>query len=75
MVADSTGFSTGPHTHIGLYRVDYDGKRIDVARHADDAAGSFAPNLFFTLRYAVDVADVGTLMKSALRYMKYLSGL
>ena len=74
MIADSTGFSTGPHTHMGLYRVDFNGKKMEWL-DTNEANGSFAPNLFFTLRYAVDVADLGTHIKSGMRLIKYYSGL
>ena len=71
MIADNTGFSTGLHTHIGLYRVEYDGlncTKIDK----NEAEGSFDPSLFFTNSYAVYNANTATLIKSGLRYFNYL---
>lgn len=70
-IANNTGFSTGPHTHFGIYRVDYDGK--DVTKlDTNDAEGSFDPSLFWSGAYAVDQATFGTLVKSTLRYYNYL---
>lgn len=73
MIADNTGFSTGPHTHIGLYRVNYDGKRITYL-DKNDATGSYDPYLFFTKQYAVDVSTLATNLKSGMRYFAYLLG-
>jgi hypothetical protein len=74
MIADNTGFSTGPHTHMGLYRVDWDGKLMTYLDQ-NEANGSYDPEPFFTKHYAVDVADVGALVTSGLRYCKYISGI
>lgn len=74
MVADNTGFSTGPHTHIGLYRVEWDGK-IMTFLDTNESNGSYDPALFFTDKFAVDLATLGTLMKSSWRYYQYLMGL
>lgn len=74
MVSDNTGFSTGEHTHMGLYRVDYNDiwyTRLDE----NDATGSFDPSLFFNGIYAVDQADVATLIKSNMKYYQYKLGL
>lgn len=74
MEADNTGFSTGRHTHMGLYRVDYNGTwftKLDT----NEATGSYNPELFFTGEFAVDKASVGTLVKSGLRHYQYLLGL
>lgn len=73
MIADNTGFSTGPHTHFGLYRVDYDSMRINYL-DKNEANGSFEPSLFFTGSYAVDKATTGILVKSGFRYLAYLLG-
>lgn len=70
MIADNTGFSTGLHTHIGMYRIEYDGTNIKYIDH-NHANGSFSPELFFTGKYAVDVCSPLTLWKSVLRYAKY----
>lgn len=73
-VSDNTGFSTGEHTHLGLYRVDYNGTwftKLDT----NEATGSYDPSSFFCGLYAVDQADTSTLIKSALRYYQYKIGL
>lgn len=74
MIADNTGFSTGLHTHMGLYRVGYDGIRVTNYYDINEANGSFDPALFFTGSYAVDEADLKTLIRSTMRYYKYLLG-
>ena len=71
-IADNTGFSTGVHTHMGLYRTKYNGMRITNYYDVNDANGSFDPALFFTGEYAVDKASLPTLVKSGLRYYNYL---
>lgn len=71
MASDNTGFSTGEHTHMGLYRVDYNGTwftKLDV----NEATGSFNPALFFTSEYAVDQPSTATLIKNNLRYYQYV---
>lgn len=71
MIADNTGFSTGLHTHIGLYRTDSLGRKLDT----NDAKGSYNPELFFTKKYAADLATWPTHIMSNLRYYTYvLSG-
>lgn len=70
LIADNTGFSTGIHTHMGLYRLDENLNKIDT----NEATGSFDPMLFFTKRYAVDLATAATLIKSAKRYVAYFLG-
>jgi hypothetical protein len=71
MIADNTGFSTGLHTHMGLYRVEYTNATIHILDQ-NDAEGSFDPSLFFTGTYAVDEASYATLFTSELRYFKYV---
>lgn len=71
MIADNTGFSTGLHTHMGLYRVEYTNATIHELDQ-NDAEGSFDPSLFFTGSFAVDQASYATLLKSELRYFKYV---
>lgn len=73
MIADNTGFSTGPHTHIGLYRIEYD-EHSGVITWIDsnEANGSFSPHLFLQDEFAVDKADMNTLVKSGMRYVQYL---
>jgi murein DD-endopeptidase MepM/ murein hydrolase activator NlpD len=70
MIADNTSFSTGLHTHFGVYRVDGSGNKLDQ----NEATGSFDPSLFFTNEYAVDLAALPTLIISNLRYYKYRLG-
>lgn len=74
MMGDNTGFSTGLHTHIGLYRVDYDGKKITYLDQ-NDATNSYDPQLHLSPQFAVDLADFSTLVRSGLRLMKYYVGL
>lgn len=74
MIADNTGFSTGIHTHMGLYRVNYMNASI-LKLDQNDAEGSFDPSLFFTNEYAVDKATTSALVKSGLRYVQYKLGL
>jgi murein DD-endopeptidase MepM/ murein hydrolase activator NlpD len=71
MIADNTGFSTGPHTHMGMYRVGDDGNKIDN----NEALGSFDPSLFFIGDFAADQATLATLIKSNWRYYQYRMGL
>ena len=71
MIADNTGFSTGPHTHFGLYRINWDGKTIGFADN-NDANGSYNPGEFFTGEFAIDKAILGTYMTNGLRYYKYM---
>ncbi len=70
MIADNTGFSTGLHTHLGVYRLDDNGAKIDT----NEANGSFDPALFFTNEYAIDVASLSTLVTSGLRLARYYIG-
>lgn len=74
MIADSTGFSTGPHTHIGLYRVQKNGASW-IFIDQNDANGSYNPADFFTNKYAVDMATYDTLLAGGLLYYRYLMGL
>lgn len=74
MVADSTGFSTGPHTHMGLYRMRKNGGSMTYI-DKNEATGSFNPALFFTEKYAVDEATLPTLITSVMRYYQYRMGL
>ena len=71
MIADNTGFSTGPHTHFGMYRVKLE-KGAWIFVDKNNANGSFDPTLFSTGAYAIDKATVGTLIQSGLRYLSYL---
>lgn len=71
MMADNTGFSTGPHTHLGLYRLNDDFTKMDN----NDSTGSFNPELYFTRTFAIDEATMPTLAKSTARYISYLVGI
>jgi hypothetical protein len=42
MIANNTGFSTGPHTHVGMYRLNKKMKFID----SNKARHSFNPSIF-----------------------------
>lgn len=75
MIADNTGFSTGIHTHMGLYRVGYNGIKITNYFDINQANGSFSPELFFTGEYAINKATLSTLIKSNWRYYQYVLGL
>jgi murein DD-endopeptidase MepM/ murein hydrolase activator NlpD len=68
MIANNTGFSTGPHTHLGMYRLNKQFKKLDT----NEATGSYDPALFFSGEFAIDKATIGTLIKSGLRYYQYL---
>ena len=70
-VGDNTGFSTGPHSHIGGYRVDAKGRDLDK----NDASNSFDIEPLFLSSYAADQASLSALIKSNFRYYKYLAGL
>lgn len=70
MVADTTGFSTGPHVHLGLYRVEWDGIRMTYLDQ-NDANGSHDPAPYFTNDYAVDLGTTATFGTSILRYITY----
>jgi hypothetical protein len=74
MIADNTGFSTGLHAHMGLYRVEYTKATVHILDQ-NDAEGSFDPVLFFTDRYAIDEATYSTLMMNGMRYFQYRAGL
>lgn len=71
MIADNTGFSTGLHTHLGMYRLNDQFNKIDT----NEATGSFDPGLFLSPEYAVDKATLPTLIKSNLRYYQYKLGI
>lgn len=68
MIADNTGFSTGLHTHIGLYRLTDSYQKLD----SNEATGSYNPALCWSGQFAVDVASVLTLIAAATRYYRYV---
>jgi len=74
MIADNTGFSTGIHTHMGLYRVDIAASGTIRKIDTNFAEGSTDPALYFVNKYAVDNATLATLITSNLRYYKYKLG-
>lgn len=74
MIADNTGFSTGLHTHMGLYRVNYMVASI-LKLDQNEAEGSYNPELFFNGKYAIDNASLATLISNGLLYYKYLLGI
>ncbi|HEY5235540.1 MAG TPA: hypothetical protein VIJ14_05135 [Rhabdochlamydiaceae bacterium] len=69
-VADNTGFSTGAHTHMGMYRLNDDLSKMD----SNDETGSYDPSLCFANAFAVDQASLATLIKSDWRYYQYVLG-
>lgn len=71
MIGDNTGFSTGTHTHIGLYRVDPNGASWIITDH-NDASDSHDPGLYLQEEFAADKASLQTLIKSNLKYYQYL---
>ena len=46
-------FSTGAHTHLGLYRTDASGNKLDK----NGATGSYNPALCFSGEFAIDQAS------------------
>jgi murein DD-endopeptidase MepM/ murein hydrolase activator NlpD len=71
MIADNTGFSTGMHTHMGLYRLNNDLQKLDI----NEATGSYDPALFFTGMFAEEQSTMATRITSGMRYWRYLAGL
>jgi murein DD-endopeptidase MepM/ murein hydrolase activator NlpD len=57
-IADNTGFSTGPHTHIQPRRVTGTSKSDIQFLDQNDANGSFDPTRFWSTIYAVDYKDI-----------------
>lgn len=74
MIADNTGFSTGLHTHMGLYRVGWDGIRVTKYLDTNDMNGSYDPSEFLTGQYANDLATLPTLILNGLRYYSWVVG-
>lgn len=67
-VGDSTGFSTGPHLHFGVYR-QANGEFIDKANGAN---GSFDPALYWTGFYAKDYGVVINTYKALIDTYKQM---
>jgi murein DD-endopeptidase MepM/ murein hydrolase activator NlpD len=62
-VADNTGFSTGPHTHLSVYRLGDNGERLDTnASHNN----TFDPRPFFNNFYATDAQKVEGILQSVI---------
>lgn len=69
-VGDSTGFSTGPHLHMGLYRVSYNGSQV-FKLDTNDANNSYDPAPFMVKESAQDNAEEGRFFTSLLRYVQW----
>lgn len=67
-IADNTGFSTGPHTHMGMYRLDDNLNKLDT----NGAIGSYDPVLCFAGDFAINKASLATLIRGNWRYYQYL---
>lgn len=80
-IADNTGFSTGPHTHMQPRRIAYwngeVGNSLALAfADKNDANGSFDPMPFFTGIHARDVPSLLSYLQALLVFLtKYLAGL
>lgn len=72
-IADNMGFSTGSHTHCGLYRVEYNGSKV-VFLDTNDANGSCDPRPYYTGEYAIDKASYPVLITNVYRFSKYSMG-
>lgn len=59
-IPDNTGFSTGPHTHFGAYRVDENNQLLDH----NDANGSFDQSPYYNGFYAEDSGLVVSILKN-----------
>jgi len=55
IVADNTGYSTGPHTHISGLRIGLNGERLDTEGKNRDANYSFDFSKYFNGKYADDI--------------------
>jgi len=73
MVGDNTGFSTGPHLHLGLYRVDYNGAQVTYLDTNVDANRSHDPIPYLDWTSAQDLAEFGPFVKSIIRYAQWWS--
>lgn len=60
MIADNTGFSTGPHTHISAYRISKEGGRIDMDMATNR---TFDFSKYFIGKYADDYFEVTPFTK------------
>lgn len=69
-IPDNTGFSTGPHTHFMLRRIDLDGALIDK----NDADNSIDPKLFYTGYYSQDYNTLLHYFQSLILILQKLVG-
>lgn len=76
-IGDNTGAaSSGAHSHFGFYRVEWDGRHmVWLDDKSNGANGSHDPEPYFTGEYAVDKANLQTLIKSNWRYYLWYAGL
>jgi murein DD-endopeptidase MepM/ murein hydrolase activator NlpD len=73
MIADNTGFSTGPHTHISAYRIGTDGKRLDLdkatnftfdfSKYFNGKFANLAEPFLYNLSYGMRGKDVERLQQ------------
>lgn len=64
--ADNTGFSTGPHTHLLVRRVDDNYNPVDI----NEANNTIDPMLYMTSFYAEDVGTILQTLREALQLLK-----
>jgi murein DD-endopeptidase MepM/ murein hydrolase activator NlpD len=67
IVADNTGFSTGPHTHISAYWINEQNQKIPGDPEVDDCF-DFAP--YYNKYYADDAQQVLGILKAILALLK-----
>lgn len=65
-IADNTGFSTGPHTHLACYRSDELGNKLDK----NEANGTFDHYPYFNRYYAQDAQKVVLILKKIIELYK-----
>lgn len=64
-IPDNTGFSTGPHTHFGIYRLNDDMTWMDNNATTNGASGSSDPMPYFNGKYASDYTLAEQALKTA----------
>lgn len=64
-IPDNTGFSTGPHTHFGCYRLNDDYTFMDK----NDANGSFDPSPCFNGYYATNATFTISTLASIIKLL------
>ena len=73
MIADNTGFSTGPHTHISAYFIDSNNIKLPYGSKDSDYCFDFSK--YYNGLYADDVKDIVnkiSLISQALKLIKSL---